>query len=321
MIEYRAFRNTDPPQLAEVWRSQTGQRGLMQPMSASVLERYVLSRPNFDREGLIVAVEGSKLQGFAHAGFGPSEDESRLSTSHGVICLVMLRPDVDASVGAELLARAEAYLRQRGATTLEGGGCHSLAPFYFGLYGGSQFSGVLDSDPRLQALFAEHGYRSSKRSLVLHRELACFRPMVDRQQLQIRRQMSIEMVPDPPTSTWWEACVFEPFDRTRCLLLPKNGGEPPARVNFWNMDTMARTWGVHAAGVADLEVSSSLRRHGLARFLISEALRHLQSQGVALVEVHVTEENIVGRALFANLGFEQVDTAIVYRKDCASAAT
>ncbi len=315
LIHYRAFRNTDAPQLAEIWRTQTAQRGLMQPMSASVLERFVFSRPTFDAQGLIVASDGDRLLGFAHAGFGPSSDLSTLATDKGVTCLVMLRPDVEPSVGAELLAHSEAFLESRGAKTFYGGGSFPLAPFYQGLYGGSEFSGILDSDQRGQAFFLEQGYRPAKRSLVLHRDLACFRPLIDRVQMQIRRQSTVEMIVDPPTTSWWEACVFEPFDRTRCVLVTRAGGPPAAVVNFWNMETMIGAWGVHAVGIAGLQVNDSRRKNGLATFLLGESLRNLHAQGVAVAEVHVAEENAAALALFRKLGFEQIDSAVLYRKD------
>ena len=79
MIHYRPFSNTDPPLLAELWRS-CANRPLVQPLTAAMLEELVLNKPYFDREGLWLAVEDDKPQGFVHAGFGPSEDESTLST-------------------------------------------------------------------------------------------------------------------------------------------------------------------------------------------------------------------------------------------------
>ena len=329
MIQFRPFRNTDPPQLAAVWRSQTTQRGLMQPMSVAVLERFVFSKPTFDPRGLIVAVDADKMLGFAHAGFGPAEDQSTLSTHSGVTCLVMLRPDAEGSIAAELLARSEEFLRTFAnganppastaaaspARILYGGGSYPLSPFYFGLYGGGEFSGVLDSDARMQAIFCDHGYRAAKRSLVLQRELAGFRPLIDRQQMQIRRHTTVETIADPPTATWWEACVFEPFDRTRCALMPRDGGPAAAAVNFWNMETMAGAWGVHAGGVAGLEVPEGQQRQGLATYLLGEAMRHLHTQGVAVAEVHVAEDNSAGLALFGKLGFEQVDASVLYCKD------
>jgi ribosomal protein S18 acetylase RimI-like enzyme len=315
LTQYRAFRNTDPPGLAEVWRSQPLQGGLMQPMSMAVFERYVFSKPTFDREGLIVAVEGDKIVGFAHAGFGPSEDQSTLSTRRGVTSLVMVRPEVDAGVAAELLARCENYLRGRGAAELYGGGSYPMSPFYYGLYGGSEFSGVLESDSRGQAIFCENGYREVKRSVILRRELAGFRPVVDRRQMQIRRQTTLETVVDPPTTTWWEAVIFEPFERTRCFLVSREGGPSTASVHFWNMETMVGALGVHAVGIVDTQVAGGQRRQGLAKYLLGEALRQLHGQGVALAEVHVVDDNAAALTLFRGLGFNQVDSSVLYCKD------
>jgi ribosomal protein S18 acetylase RimI-like enzyme len=218
-------------------------------------------------------------------------------------------------VAGELLTRAEDYLRGHGARVLRGGPGFPLSPFYNALYGGSEPSGVLESDPTMQAIFREAGYRELQRSIVLRRDLSQFRPVVDRQQMQIRRHNTFEVVADPPTTTWWEACMFEPLDRTLCFLSPRDGGELAARVYFWNMETMIPAWGVRAVGIADLEVPAERQRQGLARFLLGEALRHLHGQGVSLAEVHVPVENAPALAVFRGLGFEEVDQAVHFAKD------
>jgi GNAT superfamily N-acetyltransferase len=315
LTEFRAFRNTDPPRLAEVWRSQEPSRGLMQPMSAALLEHYVLSKPTFDPAGLIVAVEHGQLVGFAHAGFGPNADQSGLSKEVGVTSLVMTRPDAAANVAAELLARAEQYLRDRGARTLYGGGSYPLSPFYLGLYGGSEASGILDSDAAWQRLFVEAGYCPAKRSLVLERDLVGFRPVVDRTQIQIRRTTRLETTVDPPARTWWEGVMFEPFERTRWALIEREGEPSLASLYLWNLETMLGAWGVRAVGVVDVEVTSDRRRRGLATNLLGEALRHALSQGITLAEAHVPEQNTAGRAVFERLGFNQVDASTVYSKE------
>ncbi|REK15745.1 MAG: GNAT family N-acetyltransferase [Planctomycetota bacterium] len=314
MIEYRSFRNTDPPQLAEIWRGHTS-RGLMQPMSMAVLERYVLAKPTFDPAGLIVAAEGNRLLGFAHAGFGPTDDFETVSAERGFTGLVMLRADADPAIGSALLARSEAYLAERGAKTFFGGASYPLTPFYCGLYGGSQFSGVLDSDQRLHTVFQTANYRQVNRSVVLQRDLMGFRPVVDRQQIQIRRTTRLETVVDPPAGSWWEAVMFEPFERTRWALVEREGGPSLASVHVWNLETMLGTWGVHAVGIVDLQVTSERRRRGLATNLLGEAFRQLQSHGVTLAEVHVPQANEPALAVFGNLGFEQVDGSALYCKD------
>jgi GNAT superfamily N-acetyltransferase len=265
--------------------------------------------------GLIVAVEEDKLLGFVHAGFGPTPDHSSLSTETGVTCVLMLRPEVDAGVAAELLARSQQYLVSHGSKTLVGGGHYPLSPFYYGLYGGSEFSGVLDSDAHTQAILQGHCYQCERRSLVLQRDLARFRPVVDRQQMQIRRHTTFEAVVDPPTTSWWEAVIFEPFERIQFLLRPREGGEPAAVVNVWSMETMAGAWGVNAVGLVDLQVVAQRKRQGLATYLLGEAFRHLHAQGVSLAEVHVWEDNGAALSLYRRLGFEQVDQSLVFRKD------
>jgi GNAT superfamily N-acetyltransferase len=315
LIEYRPVRDTDPPKLAEIWRLQGTTRGLMQPMSMAVLERYVLAKPYFERGGLTVAVDDAKVVGFAHAGFGPSPRANTLAREQGVTCLVMLRPETDRSVAAELVARCEAYLRAAGATTLLGGGGFPLSPFYHGLYGGSECSGILEPDAAMQAVFREAGYRERQRSVVLRRDVATFRSMVDRQQMQIRRHNVFEYHSDAPTTTWWEACVFEPFDRTLATLVPREGGAPAAGVYLWGLETMLGAWGVQAVGIADLVVPAARQRQGLARFLLGEAIRQLHSQGVAMAEVHVPVDNAPAQAIFRSLGFEEVDQAVQFVKE------
>jgi ribosomal protein S18 acetylase RimI-like enzyme len=314
LIEYRPFRNFDSPQIAEIWRLQGSQRGLMQPMSTTVLERFVFSRPYFDPQGLIVATDAERVVGFVHAGFGPTEDESSLSTEQGITCLVMLRPEIDRAVAGELLARAESYLRSKGSVRIFGGACYPCSPFYYGLYGGSEQSGILDSDPKLQAVFTDAGYREFQRSIIMRRDLTQFRPTIDRQQMQIRRNNTLEIVADPSPNSWWEACLFEPLERTMCYLAPRRGGSPAARAYFWNMETMVGAWGVRAVGIADLEVSAEHQRQGLARFLLGEAFRYLHSQGFSVAEVHVPQENEPALAVFRSLGFDTVDQAVNYEK-------
>jgi ribosomal protein S18 acetylase RimI-like enzyme len=315
VIHFRPFRNSDPPLLAEVWRSQPSQRGLMQPMSPALFEQFVLSKSIFEPQGLILATNEDKVLGFVHAGFGANADETGLSTTRGVTSMLMIRaPEATSSLAAELLEQGENYLRSRGAAELYAGGIRPLDPFYLGLYGGSELSGILESDTQHVQLVSAEGYEEAERTLVLERDLASFRPAVDRGQMQLRRRTSLQVLVDPPTKTWWEACTFGEFDRTRFELQSRDACTTVASVTFWNIQPLSATWGVNAAGLIDLEVAPAERRQGVATYLLGEAFRHLSAQGLALVEVQVREGNESGLGLFEKLGFEQVDRAVSFRK-------
>jgi GNAT superfamily N-acetyltransferase len=322
VIRYRCFLNDDPPRLAEIWRGCAGRPGLAQPISATMLDLLVLSKPYFDREGLTLALDEGRPIGFVHAGFGPNEAEGGLSTELGVtVLLLTISHPEESAVAAQLLARSEEYLRRRGAKVLYGGGIRPLNPFYVGLYGGSELPGILDSEPQTQALFRERGYREIDHTVVFHRELAGFRPVVDRQQMQIRRNTDVEVLIDPPPRTWWDACAMSVFDRTIYRLRPRTGGDPIASATFWNMESFAAARGVRTNGLIDVQVEPSERHKGLATYLIGEALRQLHEQSVALVEVQTMQGNAPAVKMYRKLGFEQVDSGAVFRKDGEFAAT
>lgn len=316
LIEYRAFRNGDSPQLADIWCSQRPRRGLMQPMSAATFESIVLAKPMFERSGLIVAAEGGKAVGFAHAGFGPTSDLQRLATETGIISMLMTRGlQLDIDVAETLLARCEDYLRQRGARTIYAGATHHLDAFYVGMCGGSEMHGILDSDLQTQQFYLAHGYREVSRSLILQRELGDFRAPVDRRHTVLRRRAVIQRVDDPPARSWWDACIFGPFDRMRFDLRPKEGGPAVASATFWDMQGLGKACGARAMGLTYVESRGDQRRQGLVSYLLSEAFRELAAQGLAMVETQVDAQNLAAIALFEKLGFRQVDQAAVYRKD------
>lgn len=316
MIRYRPFRNTDPPYLVEVWRQQPPLRALMQPITVAALDRLVFSKPYFDRHGLIVAVEGDKPVGFVHAGFGPTPDGSDLSPERGVTCMLMVAPHPQqAQISRELLVQSEDYLVRRGAKRLYGGCIEPLNPFYLGLYGGSELPGVLASHTQLVELFPQLGYREVERTVIMHRLTAGYRPLIDRTQMQVRKRYKLELIPDPPTVNWWEACTIGLTERVRFQLVPKEGGSPVAVATFWDIEPLASSWGVRAMGLMRMATVTDHRRQGLATFLLGECVRELQSQGIVQIELQCMEHNIAAQKLYAKHGFQQVDAGIVFMKD------
>lgn len=316
MIRYRAFRNTDPPALAEVWRSQPAEHGRLQPMSAALFEQFVLSKPYFDNAGLIVAVDDDRPIGFAHAAFGPAETGQRLSTRFGNTCVVMVRTEYRRQgIGSALLARCEAYLRERGAEVIYGGGIAPFNGFYLGLYGGSELPGVLDSDLAEQRLYQSYGYREVDRVHVLERAIAGYRPPVDRNQMQLRRCSNIQAILDPLAANWWEACAWSGLDQTRYELRLRDADAVVARASAWALEPLSSGWGVRAAGIIALDVDESVRRQGIATYLMGDIMRQLAAQGVGLVQVQTMQANQPALKLYEKLGFKLVNQGAVYRKE------
>jgi ribosomal protein S18 acetylase RimI-like enzyme len=317
LLGFRSFLNSDPPHLAEIWRTRSGLRGYAQPMTAALLERLVLAKPYFDPHGLLVATDDNRPVGFAHAGFGPTEDESSISHDLGASILTIVAPHTEENqIAAGLIARSEEYLRSSGSKVLYGGGMRPLNSFYLGLYGGSELSGILDSDLQQQTFFRTAGYREIDRTIVMHRELAGFRPLVDRQQMQVKRRTRIESIFDPACRTWWEACTIGDYNRIQYkLFLRESESEPAALATLLEMEAFSHTWGVRTAGLLDVLVDERVRRQGLAVNLLGDMLRRAAEQGIGLIEVQTMQKNAAAIAMYRKLGFQEVDQGTVFRKD------
>jgi GNAT superfamily N-acetyltransferase len=315
LIRYRPFDNRDPPGLAEIWRTQRPIRGRLQTATPQLIEEHVLAKPWFDRNGLIVAQEGSRLVGFVHAGFGASCTHAELDCTEGTSCLLLVAPhDERPKIAQELIAASEAYLSGRGAKQIYAGSQFPLNPFYLGMYGSSDVAGVLASNYGWANLLTECGYRPKVRRVLAGRTLASFRPPIDRKQMQVRRKFKVaepaHVVPD----NWWDACVWALHEWTQFRLVLPGGGEPIISATFWDIEPLGRNWGVQTVGLVRLDDTPEARQEGLTTFLLAEALRQFQSAGYGQFEAQAASTDVSLRAIFVELGMNEYDEGALWAK-------
>jgi ribosomal protein S18 acetylase RimI-like enzyme len=320
VYRFRPFRNTDPPHLAAIWRSQPPQRGVLQAMSAPLLEYGVFSKMHFDPRGLIVATREGQPCGFVHAGFGPSDDERSLDTALGTTHVLMVQGgEENGALADDLLLASEEYLRASGAGVVYAGGVNPLNSFYLGLYGGSEIPGVLRSDTLLLDAAFRGGYREVDYVRILQCDLARVRPPVSRELRAIKRTTQLVERIDPPPRSWWEACVWGSLQRDVFSLVDKSQ-TVVATASFWDMQPLSAGWGMCSAGLFELYVEPSLRRRGYASYLIGEAIRVLRRRGVATIEAQTMGANHAAAAFYAKLGFTEIDHGVVLRKDASGSS-
>jgi GNAT superfamily N-acetyltransferase len=145
-------------------------------------------------------------------------------------------------------------------------------------------------------------------------DLTRIRPITNRTQIAIRRQLEVRVTQDPPPKTWWQASTIGGFDRTRFDLVPRGGATALATATIWRIEPIALTWGLTAAGLIGLSVVESRRRQGLATYLLGETFRQLRAGGVTLVEAQIRQENTAALGLYQRLGFADVDRGSVFQK-------
>lgn len=319
MISYRAFKNSDPPRLLALWNQCVHGRSFGVPTCVDPLEQLLFSKPYFDRRGLIFALDGERVIGFIHVGFGARDDLGGLDRRRGVICMIMVHPGHRRrGVATELLRRGEQFLRDQGAEELFFGPIFPSDPFYFGLYGGSELPGLLESNIPGIALACRHGYQP-REGVHLRERILSEPPILDDNRLPLlRRQVEIVADVQPMATHWWQACqlqTYPPVPTLRYEMLERGSRQLVAHAWAWDMIHFSRARrDVPTVGLFLFEVEESRRRHGFGLLLLLSILRHLAEQQFNVVEAQTRSDNVAAIGLCDRFKFQHVDTGRAYVK-------
>lgn len=318
MTHFRPFRNTDAPALAELWNAGLPEVGVVYPLTAHEIDALVYARVPFDRQGLIIAERDDELIGFVHAGFGPIAPEGpshRLDFRLGSIAMLVMAPEVDDPVVEQRLIReAEGYLKGRGAQVIYAGGQYPVNPFYWGIYGGSEFSGILGAHAAFQRASQQAGYQPISKVAILERNLS--RSVRDDPRSAVwKAQSRVEFQEDVLPAGWWEALAIGLFRPTRARVLDRHDGAVLASATTWEIAGATDTGdGYSRTAVINVQVHPAHRRRGLGRFLIDEIAREARRQYADILALQTPETNLAAMGLYSATGFDRVETATLYRK-------
>lgn len=314
-MEYRTFRNTDPPKIVDLWNRTAQGRGAATGITPEAFEFINHSNPYFDPAGVILAVDGERLAGFVHAGFGPDDERAGLSKKLGVICAVLVDDEYRGNkVGTELINRAEQYLRDAGAETIIAGAAPPNDPFYVGLYGGVQPAGWLDSDPSAVPFFQKLGYEPHERHVVYQRDISDGSDPVNVQLINIRRNSQLSIYQGPLRKRWWWFARFGELDTVRFVLTSKDGQEAYAALTVVGLDFYLPKWQCRSIGFIDFDVAAKFKQDGYGQALLVEVCRRLRQEMITIIEMHAREDDAHTIAILEAAGFSQVDAGTVLRK-------
>jgi len=320
VTRFRAFRNTDPPALTKLWNLGISGKITARPLRVHEFDAQAFGTIAFEPEGLIVAERDGTIVGFVHAGFGPEDSDAveaappgRLGREVGTIAMLLVAPEVaDPEIERGLIDRAEAFLRDRGAKVVYLGGQSPLNPHYWGIYGGSEFAGVLSGHQQLHRIARDCGYEPVSTTIILEADLNQPLPR-DPRAVILKRQFQVAFHEDAPPTTWWESLALGDFHPTRARLTSKMDEEEVAHAVMWDMSWFSRLDGLARIGVIDFVVAPRHRRNGFGRFLMSEILRAAREQLFAVAQVQTNSTNEAALALYTSTGFHPIDEATLYR--------
>lgn len=317
MTRFRPFRNGDAPILVDLWNRSLPDRNVVRPLSVHEFDLLVMGKLVFEAPGLIVAERQDRILGFVHAGFAPAEPRGpsqRLDPTMGTVAMLVVEPELnDPDLEDSLLLEAERYLRNRGASVFYCGGRDPLNPFYWGLYGGSEFAGVLDSHTRFHQAAQRAGYESVAQARLFEIDLSLPEPRDPRLTI-LRRLVRLEVEQDALMEDWWEALAIGWFNPSRFQLVAKADHQVLAHAWTWDIASgLTFNDGPARTGLIRLEVEPSHRRRGFGRLLLAECMRYARSQMADILCVQTATTNAPALGLYESLGFQAVGESTLYR--------
>lgn len=314
-MQYRPYHNSDPPRLHLLWHACQLGRNAAEGFPCDVFELFAISPPYFDRNGLIVAVDGSRVVGFVHASFAVNASETALDQTQGVIAAIMVHPDYrHQGIGSELVRLAEQYLRGQGAVTVEAGAGLNRNGFYCGIYGGLEASGFCSQAADWKDFFARLGYAPGAETYVFRRDLLKSRDPVNARLLRTRRNLNLVITDRPTGESWWWFVRFAHLDSLRFELRSREDDELVASGQIIGMDLFIPKWGVRSVGIRGIYVPEARRRFGYAQALVLEICKRLREESVQLVEAQVASDNAAAVELFTAAKFELHARLLTFRK-------
>ena len=317
MNRFRPFRNVDPPKLADLWNRGLPRDGLVHELNAHDLDALIAGKFGFDPQGFLVAEnELGQVVGFVHAAFGPNDPEgARHDFDHELGTIAMLVVDSDHAGGPlplSLVDSATAYLKDRGAKVIYAGGQAPLNPFYWGLYGGSEFSGILSKHQVFRSAVVQAGFEPVSTTLLFESDLAA-NTLRDPKGILLRRQTSLEVEEDAKLPGWWSALALGEYRPTYFRLVSKTDSAQLASAWTWEMTGFSRDDRRTRLGLTAVEVLPAYRRKGFGRHLVGEILRRVRGEWIDVVSVQTAQTNSAAVALYQALNFDQVESATLYR--------
>ena len=317
VTHFRPYRNSDSPELAALWNRGAPSSSVARPLTTYEFDSQVLGGPCFEAAGLTVAEREGRLIGFAHAGFGPASSSSRplhLAHDMGAVGMLVVEPSIDdPALEDGLLAASERFLFSRGAKVLYAGGQYPLNPFYWGVYGGSEWAGILGAHDVFHRTVNRAGYEPVSDTVLMEIDLSDPESR-DSRGLLVRRQTHVEVTDDPMPASWWDNLAIGEFRSTLYRLLSRSDHGEYARATTWDMAWFSRVDGRPRIGLIAVEVHQDHRRKGYGRYLLSEILKQAREQVTAIVAVQTSATNTAAVGLYESLGFQPVESATLYRR-------
>ncbi len=232
----------------------TRRRGSFPLRTPAILERWVLSKPYFDPEGLIVAVDdadNNRVVGYALAGFGPNEELERarlLARRHLLGCGAL--GDARKQLGAELVKKCEELPRPSAARRhYEPGRCGRTVRSVSASMAARTAPASWRPTPAADPFFRSLGYEPAGTTLVFQKKLDAPISIPDARFGLLRKRYETQVMRAATVPSWWHECVWGTLDPVEFRMVDKLANSfIAARAIVWELEGYNWRWGYPVCG-------------------------------------------------------------------------
>ena len=311
----RHFRNTDTAHLMRIWNLHHSASRSCEPISHSVFDSCVISKPFFDARDLLILEDETQPVGFAHLGFGCNAARNDIDHSQALMSCLCIQPHRNEELIADSLIQASiAELKKRGSSDVIAIGSLSRYAFYVGMAAGDALMGVVVSDSRLQRWLVHNQFEPIRPTECWEVELASFRPPMDRGQFAVRRAASVVRVLDEVQEDWWDAVVLGHAEQIRFQLYSRQHAAITNEILFWYTDQAGSGISSNTVRVWLPKFPDDSEGRDRIVFLFAEAFRQLQSERFSTVRTIAAPDDQTSVSILQRLGFRSVEHGLIFQR-------
>jgi GNAT superfamily N-acetyltransferase len=282
------------PEVMALYNAETAFEPHIAPLDPERFVALVEQKSSFDPAGLLVAVEGGKVIGWAHACMAAGSEGHHDPANRVPRMRMLIFPRDRLPVGSALVSEATAWLRSHSEGEIEALHAKVGYPFYRGLWLGGEPMGPATM-PHVQLALEVGGYRATQESIFMTAE-------IHGPPEEVAAAVPLEFVEGPaelrhePMRESWTG--FTPM-RIRALA----GGEEVGSLGWVLLPHVADRLGAPCMNIWALGVREPRRRQGIASALVSRALSRSYHQGARFASVGTQLWNAPAHATYARFGF------------------
>ncbi|MEO1616551.1 MAG: hypothetical protein AAFV88_11915 [Planctomycetota bacterium] len=287
-MDIRNFSNADLPALTRVWSEHWTAAQSPPPISATIIERAILSRSFFSPSELLVLELDGRLEAWCHfscPGRDGDEWSSQTQSDVAILSAICFTQEglhhSDALLAAVLERVSESNCRQIVVGPLRDQQCG-----YVGLPPVGHGIGIPDIDVRVSSLLSRNGFSPSHNAVRMVVTTAPYRPPVNREMMQFRRTTRSERSTVLPQQGRYAAAMSH-LDIEHHQLVNHRSGERLANVRLWLSDPESQVMSCSEA-ILDLSVIESSEQLSPAEsFLVTALVQSMTTRCVFQVETSV----------------------------------